>query len=369
MSTPYILYGAEVSYYAAKIRACLRYKGVPFEERLATRAVFTENILPRVGWPVIPVLITPQDETVQDTSDMVDLLEARHPEPVVIPAAPLARALSYLLELIGDEWLKMPAMHYRWNYNNDFCIAEFGRNNDPDKPLAEQHRIGEKIAVRFRGWLDPLGVNAATIPAIEADYLETLALLDTHFAVQPFLLGTQPTLGDFAFFGPLYAHLCRDPASGVILRAHAPRVLGWIERLRAGVAPGPTPAPDRVPPTLRALLRHLLRDFVPILVNEVGALQRWLADHDETQELPRHFGTHSVVLGRGTPRQMITERALISYDQWMLQRLLDAVAATPPAARADVEAALADCGAAPLLTIRLTTRLARHDFKLVRAAA
>ena len=114
----------------------------------------------------------------------------------MLPASAVGRVLSYLLELLGDEWLKMPAMHYRWNYNYnyDFTIAEFGRNNDPSRAVEEQRRIGEKIATRFHAWLEPLGINAATIPAIEADYLELLALLDTHFAVMPYLLGAWPTL-------------------------------------------------------------------------------------------------------------------------------------------------------------------------------
>jgi hypothetical protein len=41
--------------------------------------VFREEILPSIGWPVITVLLTPAGASVQDTSDMVDLLEARHP--------------------------------------------------------------------------------------------------------------------------------------------------------------------------------------------------------------------------------------------------------------------------------------------------
>lgn len=241
----HVLYGAEVSYYTAKIRAYLACKRIPFVERLATRAVFAEEILPRVGWPVIPVLVTPEGVTVQDTSDMIDLLEARYPVPPALPPGGVGRVLSYLLELLGDEWLKLPALHYRWHYDYDFAVAEFGRNNDPELAPDEQRRIGAKIAARFQGWREPLGINAASVPAIEADYLAFLAALDRHFAVMPWLLGATPSLGDFAFYGPLYAHLYRDPNSGQVLRAHAPRVADWIERLRDGPACAPLPARPR----------------------------------------------------------------------------------------------------------------------------
>ena len=79
----YVLYGVEASYYAAKIRAALTYKRIPFEEQQASRRIYADEIVPRVGWPVLPVLVTPDDETVQDTSDMCDLIEARHAEQPV----------------------------------------------------------------------------------------------------------------------------------------------------------------------------------------------------------------------------------------------------------------------------------------------
>lgn len=362
---PYRLLGAEVSYYTAKIRACLRYKRVSFVDVLATREVFEQHILPVVGYPVIPVLVTPAGVTVQDTSEMIDLVEACEPGPAVLPARAAGRVLSYLLEMLGDEWLKMPAMHYRWHYNHDFAVAEFGRNNDPALPPAEQRRIGEKIASRFSTWREPLGITPATIATVEADFLAFLALLEAHLAVTPYLLGDRPTLGDFAFHGPLHAHLLRDPASGVILRVRAPAVVDWLERLHAGSA-APGPAPEALPPTLRPVLQLLLRDFLPILLASIAAQQNWLAAHPEVDELPRHFASHRVVLGRGTPLEVEVTRACFSYDQWMLQRVLDALAAAPASERPEAEAWLHDIGAGELVGLTLPRRIARRHYRLVR---
>ena len=72
----YTLLGSQISYFTGKARAYLRWKGVPFREELATRDVYKSIILPRVGWAVVPVLITPDGETVQDTSDIIDHVEA-----------------------------------------------------------------------------------------------------------------------------------------------------------------------------------------------------------------------------------------------------------------------------------------------------
>ena len=77
--------------------------------------------------------------------------------------------------------------------------------------------------------------------------------------------------------------------------------------------------------------------------------------------------THSVALGRATPRLVTTERALFTYNQWMLQRVQDAIAQTPHE-QAAVAAMLDACGATALANLVLTTRLERRQFRLLRAA-
>ena len=368
MPTIDILYAVEASYYAGKIRAYLTHKKILFEERQADRRVFAETIMPRVGWAVIPVIVTADDRTLQDTSDMIDYYEARFATPAIMPQSAPARALSYWLEMLGDEWLKMPALHYRWNHNFDFSIAEFGRNNDPDYSPEEQQRIGRKIADTFYGWLPRLGITPRTTAAVEADYLEFLHLFNTHLESMPYLLGASPTLGDFAFYGPLYAHLYRDPASGEVMRAHAPRVCQWVERLRDGNADAVDAIDISVPPpSLMPILRLLARDYVPILLNEIPALQRWLADHEDVVELPRYFGEHTFALGRGTAHLASDQRALFTFDQWMLQRVLDVYRAASAVERAQISTLFETIGAAALLELQVDTRLTRDQFRLVRA--
>lgn len=72
----YTLIGAAVSLYTGKVRGYLRWKNVPFRERMATREVYKHEILPRVGWPVIPVVVHDDGSgsgvTLQDTTDIID---------------------------------------------------------------------------------------------------------------------------------------------------------------------------------------------------------------------------------------------------------------------------------------------------------
>ena len=93
--------------------------------------------------------------------------------------------------------------------------------------------MGKKIAKTFQGWCPIHGITDHTGAAIEAEYLEFLRLFEKHLAAFPYLLGGQPSLGDFAFFGPLYAHLYRDPASGDLMREAAPQVCDWVIRMNS----------------------------------------------------------------------------------------------------------------------------------------
>ncbi len=362
----YRLLGADVSYYTAKIRAYLVHKQLPFEDVLATRAVFREFILPRVGWPVIPVLLTPEDETLQDTSDMVDALEARHPTPALIPITPVRRFAALLFELYADEWIKVPALHYRWHYDRDFAVMEFGRNNDPERSPEEQRCIGEKIAAPFAAWPEALGATPPTIPAIEADYLGLLADFDAHFAHHPYLFGDAPTLADCALYGPFHAHLYRDPNSGKVMRAHAPRVIDWIKRMQTPVPRDPHAAlADDVPESLLPALQRLSANYVPILVAQLNAQQEWLATRPD-EDIPRVFGTHDVVFGRTTATPRNGPRALFSYDLWMWQRALAVYESASPRAQAAIMRFVTSIDADALLTLELPHRLGRKDFRLVR---
>ena len=85
MNTPYRFYASEISYFSGKVRPALRQKGIFFVEHLPTPAAYRDVILPRTGLGFIPIVVTPEDETWQDTSEILDALERRHPEPALVP--------------------------------------------------------------------------------------------------------------------------------------------------------------------------------------------------------------------------------------------------------------------------------------------
>jgi glutathione S-transferase len=353
----YRLYGAEISYFTAKVRPALRAKAVHFVELLATPAVYREVILPRTGLAFIPIVVTPDGETWQDTSDILDRLEARFPEPALVPPTPILQSASSLLEVYADEFMVLPAMHYRWSFpeSEAKARADFAAiNGDP--------AAAGRFADRMKGSLPALGVTPAAGPAIEAHLRDLLSRLEALLEQTPFLLGGRISQADCSLMGPLYAHLYCDAVPGRLLRATAPRVCHWIERCNH---PDPEPGGDwledsRAAELLRPLLSLVGADAVPVVLDGVRAVECW-ADGCEEQsaEIPRGVGVHATSL-RGTPLSRYTS----PYTLWMLQRPLDTLAALPAESIAQVGRALSGTGLENWLGYRPRHRLAKRGFKL-----
>ncbi len=358
------LLGAEVSYYTGKVRAYLRYKGIPFDEVPATREVYRRVIVPRTGVAFIPVLISDADDAIQDSTAIIDYLEERNPGASVYPDGPLQRLVALLLEVYADEWLVIPAMHYRWNLpeNRAFAVREFGRLSAPDASADEQIAIGEKLSRPFAGALPALGVNAANAAAVEASYLEFLQDFAAHLETAPFLLGTRPSIGDFALLGPLYAHLYRDPLSGRLMRERAPSVADWVERMNAPEPrSGAFAADDRVPETLLPLLRRMFQDQGPVLVGTIERLRAWKAKGGQG-ELPRALGMQEFRLG-----EQSSQRAVYPFNVWRWQRPHDHYRGLGEGDRERADPLLARVGGLDTLRVPVEPRIRRENNRLFLA--
>lgn len=362
MSTDYILYGADHSLYTGKARAYMRYKNLNWREVTASREIYKSVILPKIGAPIVPVLETSDGRYVQDTTDIIDFLEAAHPEVSVYPDTPVQKLVALMLELYGDEWLVMPAMHYRWSVldqQREFIFSEFGKTSAPGASLEEQLEIGERTSRMFSGSVPMLGVTAATIPAIEAVYLEMLGQLDTHFSQYDFLLGSRPSIGDFGLVGPLYAHLGRDPVPKALMQERAPNVFAWVARMN-NPAPlsGEFLADDEIPGTLLPVLQTMCRDQLPEVLDVIRHNAAWLEEHPG-DNIPRVLGMHPFNTGPASG-----ERYIHSYAQWMFQRPYSHYHALSSAERAAADLLLTSAGGYEALNVEIKHWLARKPGQL-----
>ncbi|MEM8771725.1 MAG: glutathione S-transferase family protein [Pseudomonadota bacterium] len=358
-----VLYGGELSYFTGKARAYLNWKGVDYEERLATRDVYKNIIVARIGYPMIPVLVTPEDEIIQDTTEIIDHFEARDPESSVFPAGPRQRLAAHLLELYGDEWLVIPAMHYRWAHNRDFAYGEFGKLAAPDADEATQVEAGKKAATRFEGAVALLGATAEMADAVEASYLALLDEMNAHFSEHDYLFGSRPSVGDFGLIGPLYAHLYRDPASGEIMKERAPAVARWVERMQEPAAPksGAFLDDDEIPATLLPILKRMSAEQGPCLIDLVVRVAAFKSENPDA-DIPRAVGMHPFTVEGKTGQRLV-----FPYTQWMLQRATDHLARLKDHDRSACEALLRDTGFDALIDIQINAPVRRENHKLVWA--
>jgi glutathione S-transferase len=270
MSDVYRIYGGEMSPYSVKVRSYFRYKGIPHSwipRNSSTQADYQKY----AKIPIIPLVVTPGDEGLQDSTPIIERLEAENPEPSIHPSDPVAAFVSTLLEEFGDEWGNKWMFHFRWARDVD-QIASAGRIAGSMMPdLNEEQRAGMSAQVRERMvnrvWF--VGSSAQTGPQIEASFEEALGQLETHLAERPYLFGGRPAFGDFGMWGQIY-EAWTDPTCAALMEGRTPRVLDWVHRMLWPRAEGDFESWQSLESTLLPLVeRHVGRLFMPwTLANE-----------------------------------------------------------------------------------------------------
>jgi glutathione S-transferase len=322
----YFLYGSPVSYYTVKVRSYMLYKGLPFHQVRVSEKIANEIIKPATGgWRVVPVLKTPQGDCIQDSSIILDELESVHKDRSITPPGLKQQLVSSLFELLGDEWLVYPAMHYRWNfkrYNLRYLLSAFGQNRQPGWPKAIRWLGGIKPAFKFGAIpRSMLGIHKSNKAALEAWTLQLLDQLDSHFSRYDYLLGDRPCYGDFSLYGPLHAHLTLDPYPKEHLIKPRTHLLAWLERMNdtpehiGEWLPG-----DAIPETLVPILQWQCRDQQHYIHQVMNKTADWIDKNPQASTLPRFIGKVGYQINGAGGNRLCTP-----YSQWMYERVLEPI--------------------------------------------
>jgi len=387
----YRLYSWEHSYFSGKARAYLRYKdrcgalSDGFEDVLASVDLVQGLLLPKSGSGAVPQLEAPDGTWVQDSSEIIDFVEAAHPQAPVVPdpeRAPRQCLAAYLIELLADEWMVVPGFWERWYYSEPghafghrvFNEQQWGAVLAPGADGRARRAAGKAFFETAFGIADTrvnpkgvyaglvhLGVDARTEPAWQASQHRLLGLLEEHFARHDYVFGGRPSLADFGLLAPLYAHLYRDAVPGFALRVWFPLVCEWVERTngegslnarrygqklysldaagklvaRPATSDGGEWLPDDVvPESLDPVLGVFFEEMWPVLRDAAGVLTRFIAGehHAPGGELPGKtftatpgFEAHQTGAGALTHAFSIGgvagRRMVVPYQMWMLERI------------------------------------------------
>lgn len=322
----YYLYGSPVSYYTVKVRSYLRYKGLLFNQVQVSEKVANDIIKPATGgWRVVPVLKTPQGDYIQDSSIILDELESVHKDRSITPPNLKQQVVSSLFELLGDDWLVYPAMHYRWNYkryNLSYILNAFGSNRKGHWPKTMRWLGGIKPALKFGNVPRfMLGISKSNAPALEAWTQQLLDQLDCHFSQHDYLLGGRPCYGDFSLYGPLHAHLALDPYPRHHLIQPKKHLLAWLERMNETPEDiGEWLPGDAVPETLVPILHWQFRDQLHHIHQVMDKTTDWINTHPEANTLPRFIGKVDYRINGVDGKRLCTP-----YSQWMYERVLEPI--------------------------------------------
>ena len=220
IASNYILYGGELSYFTRKLESALRFYDAPFEFRNKAEND-PQDIEHRSGTHQVPVLQTPENWMIGDTTPLMHLLDERFPHRRLFPEGALGVAVQVLEEYF-DEWIARTMVHYRWHYEESAVYA------------SQIMSLGNaEAAARVRNW-GPRACRAtgtesdAQQRACEAEYVRILEAMEAQLGRTPYMLGGRPTAVDCILLGGLLAHTYNDPDPKRVT-ANYPRVVDWCE--------------------------------------------------------------------------------------------------------------------------------------------
>lgn len=345
----YRLYGVPHSLYTGIARCFLRTQGIEYTELPPGHPDFSGRIQPAIRRSIIPVLETPDGQIIQDSLDIIDFFEQQGVRYSAYPETSLQRVLAVIIQFYGTQTMLRHAMHFRWSVREQqetFLRDVFSAGLDEATTM--------KVMARMHSYLPNLGVTEQTIPQIEASYKELLAILNTHFAHHPYLLGGRPSIADYGLIGPMFAHLGRDPVPSHLMKVTAPKVFRWVERMTAPGLDLPDfadygsdyVADDQIPDTLVPLLRHIAAEIFPELTDKMAFMDNLIRqlnpeDGDPVAEKAhqRYLGTVDTVY-RGVPVRSGVE----PYLFYVLRRADQALSAASPADQERVRHYLEEVG-------------------------
>lgn len=221
------LYQYEISPFCDKVRRVLHLKGVDYRVEEVTIADTLKGRLkklsPAAKLPVLEI----EGERIADSSDIVRFLEARFPEPRLVPVDPKEQALMHFLEDWADESLYFYEMHLRFTlpHNAERWVPEAAKH---DGKLVRSI-AGVALPRAMLKATRAQGTGRKPIEAIRLDLDRHFHMLNQWLAGKRWLVGESLTLADVAVFAQLQC--LAGTAEGQDLLRGYDGVRAWMARV------------------------------------------------------------------------------------------------------------------------------------------
>jgi glutathione S-transferase len=233
------LFSYNVSPYAAKVRAVLQYKRLPFEERMV-HPLDRGEVLKLSGQIAVPVVVS-DGKVVADSTRIVAWLDEQFPDRPVLPRDPALRARALLIEEGFDEGLGRIVQPVRWMIaaNARRTAARFRSAYAPG--FSQDVRMGivtTFLRVDMRRKYGSRMLSTPPAAALLERLGELLDTVDAALTETGWLAGPAPSVADFALYGWL-CHL--KGLDGWELVESRQRVAHLLQALAEPTQPAPSP--------------------------------------------------------------------------------------------------------------------------------
>lgn len=231
------IYGAYGSPYTRKVESALRYKRVPVVKKHlmpgnldgAWDALNMQHIKPKV----IPVVQFPDGSFKNDSTYILQEVDQRYPERPILPSNPGDRFLSLLLEDMFDEWGTKIMFGIRWmdKLDQDWSGSWLAMDSmmGTGKQLDQVAEFGKVFGSRQVERMGLVGCKDRETVYRSLEFFA--AALNSHLQKgSMFLLGSTPSVADFALYGQ-FSQLVIDVSPDRILRERYPAVWAWVRKL------------------------------------------------------------------------------------------------------------------------------------------
>lgn len=269
MSRTYTLYTMQNSPYSDKIRAFLRYKRLAFIEHIENAETRFSVLQARTGKTMVPVVISPDDQALNDSTAIAAHIEASTPEPPTRWKDAETDTVAMLLEDYADEWLVRIMLTSRWHHPDDAAqnatIIASGMTHGVVGLDFQQ--AARDFPPGIISTLPKMGATTANAGGWYAMLPRVLDAIDTALTRSLFLTGSAPHLADFAFYGQLN-QIRRDPTGSTWIADAPEQVRQWLERIEAAFTATVVPAPCALDDleSLRALVEEMAGTYLRMQV-------------------------------------------------------------------------------------------------------
>jgi glutathione S-transferase len=213
--------------FVIKVQRILQYKRLPFRVEEIGWMERAER-LPKISVSRKLPVLDYDGERIEDSTDIAYALDARHPEPPLLPSDELLRARCHFLEEWADEALYWYGIYEARRVTPGDVVSQAYFAGLPED---SRHVASERSAKNVEENLDRQGVGRYPPEKVQADVRRGLDALVSLLGNDRFVAGPALSLADIAIFAQLHRRSAgTNPWLESQLRAR-PALTGWLQRV------------------------------------------------------------------------------------------------------------------------------------------